>query len=107
MKIRLINAVDVHGHFGDYSVRDSFYRKIMTGDLDTVGKRAKRAKTKITIVSPLEAFFPEPGDPISANLKTLEMIKKRHMILRENAFKVFGQKLVSLYYKLKWNQNES
>ncbi|MCX7706141.1 MAG: amidohydrolase family protein [bacterium] len=81
MKIKNIRAIDVHGHFGAYKVNDTTRIELMSGSLSLVEKRAKQAGTKITIVSPLEAFFPEPGDPISANRKAFNLIKKKSAFL--------------------------
>lgn len=81
MNIKKIKSIDVHGHFGDYVVQDTFYRKIMTGNLETVYNRAKKANTKITIVSPLKAFFPQPGDPLVANKEAIDLIKKNNGFL--------------------------
>ena len=57
MEIKQIKAIDVHAHFGDYLAEDKIYAEIMSGDIDTVGKRAKQANTKVTIVSSLKAFY--------------------------------------------------
>ncbi len=81
MKIKQVKAIDVHGHFGDYLTKDRIYKNIMTGNLDVVQKRARQANTKITIVSPLSAFFPEPGDPAGANQRSLSVIKKKRNFL--------------------------
>jgi len=77
MKTKQIKAIDVHAHFGDYLAEDKIYTDIMSGDIDVVGKRAKQANTKVTIVSPLEAFFPEPGNPVSANIEAVSLIKRK------------------------------
>ncbi len=54
-----IQAVDVHGHFGLCKGSASLLcDEFMTADADVVVKRARLARTKLTIVSPLLAFFP-------------------------------------------------
>jgi len=77
MQIKQIKAIDVHAHFGDYLAEDKIYADIMSGDIDTVGKMAKQANTKVTIVSSLKAFFPEPGNPASANIEAVSLIKNK------------------------------
>ena len=54
-----IQAVDVHGHFGVCKGGASALAdKFATGDADEVVRRARLARTKLTIVSPLLALFP-------------------------------------------------
>ncbi len=55
-----IQAVDVHGHYGDY-YRDNAPPKVndfATGDAETVVTRAKQVNIRATIVSPLSGLMP-------------------------------------------------
>jgi len=62
-------AIDVHAHYGDYvhpggGIRNTF----MTGDVNVVVQRARRANTRLTIVSSLLALLPRGGaDPVAGN----------------------------------------
>ena len=56
----MIQAIDVHGHYGQYH-RDQFLRlknEFMSGDATVVAERARLAHTQLTIVSPLRALLP-------------------------------------------------
>ncbi|MCM8759559.1 MAG: amidohydrolase family protein [Candidatus Omnitrophica bacterium] len=81
IKIGNIEAIDVHGHFGRYQTGSWIYRELMSGDLSLVEKRAKQANTRLTIVSPLEAFFPEPGNPLNANKKAIKLVRNKEAFL--------------------------
>jgi len=76
MEIKQIKAIDTHGHFGKYLTGDCIHKECMTGNLECVLKRAQQANTKVTVVSPLKAFFPEPGDPITANREAIRLLKR-------------------------------
>ena len=67
--IHEIQAIDVHGHYGEYSnASHPLPNQFRSGDLDVVAKRAAQANTAITIVSPLQALTPRGNnDPIGGN----------------------------------------
>ncbi|HOK80360.1 MAG TPA: amidohydrolase family protein [bacterium] len=81
MKKYDLEAIDVHAHYGQYLVKDSIQKKILSASLSGVCKRAKASGTSLTIVSPLSAFFPEPGNPIAANTKAIGEIRNRREFL--------------------------
>lgn len=70
MASNLIQAIDVHGHYGEFfrdentPLKDGF----MSGDAATVVKRARMANTQATIVSPSKGLFPRfRADAFSGN----------------------------------------
>lgn len=69
MSTESIAAIDVHAHFGDYDCgRPDLVNELMTGDAETVVRRATRANVRLTIASPLEALLPRGrGDAVSGN----------------------------------------
>jgi len=69
MSTELIQAIDVHGHFGKYDRGgEDLVNEFMTGNGDVVVRRAGLAKIAITIVSPLEALLPRGhGNAVSGN----------------------------------------
>ena len=64
-----IEAIDVHGHYGEYSnAAHPLANKFRSGDLGTVTARAAQARTAITVVSPIAALTPRGNnDPVGAN----------------------------------------
>ncbi len=64
-----IEAIDVHGHYGEYTnLKSALANRFHSGDLKLVAARAAQARTSITIVSPLQALTPRGNnDPIGAN----------------------------------------
>lgn len=69
MSTESIQAIDVHGHYGDYHCgKPDLVNELMTGDGKVVAERARRANVRLTIVSPLEALLPRGrGDAVSGN----------------------------------------
>jgi len=66
-----IRAIDVHAHVGDYLYGDPLVRRFMTGDADRVTMLAGRARTEITVVSSMMAFFPEDAQDIPGGNEAL------------------------------------
>src|SRR5688500_18715297 len=64
-----IEAIDGHGHYGEYSnASHPLANKFRSGDLELVAARAAQARTAITVVSPIAALTPRGNnDPVSAN----------------------------------------
>ena len=74
--IEAIEAIDVHGHFGDYRNRPHpLIHQFCSGDLDVVAQRAQLARTAITIVSPLKALTPRiHNDAVTSNEETAQSV---------------------------------
>lgn len=64
-----IPAIDVHAHYGQYlNGPRPQNAEFMSGDAETVLRRARRANVQLTVVSPLAAMMPRGGgEPIEAN----------------------------------------
>ncbi len=62
-------AIDVHGHYGPYDEgKSTLMDRLMTGDAETVLRRARIAGTRLTIVSPIMALMPRGAcDPVGGN----------------------------------------
>ena len=75
-----IEAIDVHAHFGPCSgARFQIVNQLMSGDPDIVLQRARAARTRLTMVSPLEALLPRlKGDPVSANVHAVRIVADTH-----------------------------
>lgn len=59
MSDALIQAIDVHGHYGEYSnAAHPLANEFRSGDLNLVARRAAQARTELTVVSPLKALMP-------------------------------------------------
>lgn len=84
MSANPIQAIDVHAHFGKsrgaaFEVLDRF----MTGEPEVVRQRAKLARTKLTVVSPLKAFFPRfQGDAFSGNVEAVRAVSETDGLLQ-------------------------
>jgi hypothetical protein len=73
MVISDVQAIDVHGHYGRCYKPDGSENVFMSGDPCTIVQRARIARTRITIVSPLQALFPHhQADAVSANRDVLK-----------------------------------
>jgi len=83
MQIRDFQAIDVHAHFGVYLREESALRsEFITGDMDTVLRRARMANTRLTIVSSSRALTPRfKADPVGGNNETVQSTKGREGIL--------------------------
>ncbi len=66
MRIKDVQAIDVHGHYGTYiAAKFQLENEFMTGNEQEVIRRARIANTKITVVSPLEALYPSYAGHVS------------------------------------------
>lgn len=80
-----IQSIDVHAHYGSYrsGAAPAFQDRLYSGDARVVLERARRAHTRITIVSPLEALLPRGGaDPVAGNAHAARVVP-RHKGLRQ------------------------
>ncbi|MDP7163434.1 MAG: amidohydrolase family protein [Phycisphaerae bacterium] len=73
-----VSAIDVHAHYGtvhhqagDATLKD----RLMTGDAQTVVRRARMANTRLTIVSPLLGLMPRFGaDSVAGNIEAVRVV---------------------------------
>ena len=84
MSTEAIQAIDVHAHFGPCSgARFQIVNQLMSGGPEIVLQRARLARTRLTMVSPLEALLPRlKGDPVSANVHAAQVIAQTHGLLQ-------------------------
>ena len=84
MSNEAIRAIDVHAHFGVCTgLKFEIVNQLMSGGPDVVVQRARLARTQLTAVSPLEAFFPRfGGDPVSANAHAAPIIAQTEGLLQ-------------------------
>ena len=78
MSIKNLQAIDVHGHYGDY-YRDGsdLVNRFMSGDAETVLARAKMTNTCLTLVSPLKALLPRyKANPVAGNDQAVDVVAK-------------------------------
>ncbi|HVF10155.1 MAG TPA: amidohydrolase family protein [Abditibacteriaceae bacterium] len=77
MPTEIIEAIDVHAHFGTYlNGRHPLINQFMTGDADVVVERARAAHTRLTIASPLRALMPRfGGDPVGGNAAAARVVE--------------------------------
>ena len=73
-----IQAIDVHAHIGTYrGAKFDLINELMSGDASVVAKRAALARTKLTMVSPLEGLMPRlGGDPVVGNQLAAEAVQR-------------------------------
>lgn len=72
----MIEAIDLHGHFGRYdSGSDSLRDRLFSGSIDVVRNRAQKAGIVLTVVSSLKALFPYGGDSIEGNEEACKMVE--------------------------------
>ena len=76
MSTEAIEAVDVHAHYGTYSGgKFEIMEELMSGGTDVVLRRARQARTRLTMVSPLAALLPRlGGDPVTANAHAAQVV---------------------------------
>ncbi len=74
--VREVEAIDIHAHYGAYRRENGDLKShLMSGDLQTVQARARRARIGLTVVSPLLGLLPRlEGDPVRANRETPEAV---------------------------------
>ncbi|MFH1008041.1 MAG: amidohydrolase family protein, partial [Candidatus Latescibacterota bacterium] len=82
--ILAIEAIDVHAHFGVCTgFKFEIMNQLMSGGIEVVIERARLARTRLTIVSPIEAFFPRfGGDSVSANTHAAPIIAQTDGLLQ-------------------------
>ena len=73
-----IEAIDVHGHYGEYSnASHPLANKFRSAVLETIVERAQQACTTITIVSPIQALTPRGHNaPIAANKNAAARVRE-------------------------------
>lgn len=79
-----VQAIDVHGHYGPYR-RDGheLLNEFMSGDAETVVQRARRANTRLTIVSPLVGLLPRfRSDPVAGNEEAVRTVASTDGLLQ-------------------------
>jgi predicted TIM-barrel fold metal-dependent hydrolase len=78
MSIETVEAIDVHAHYGAYlNGRHPLINDFMSGDADIVVQRARDARTRLTIVSPLTALMPRfGGDPVAGNIEAARVVQE-------------------------------
>ena len=65
MSTETIQAIDVHAHLGTYAFNNELHRRFMTGDAERVVSLAARARTECTVVSHMQAFFPQDAQDVA------------------------------------------
>lgn len=72
-----LQAIDVHAHYGSCSgQRNALVNEFMTGDAQTVVERARQARTRLTVVSPLLALLPRRNnDAIAGNREAARVVE--------------------------------
>ena len=81
-EIRDQQAIDVHAHFGNSISRKSeLLDRLTTGDASVVVHRAALARTRLTVVSPLLAFFPRfHGDAVAGNREAARVVAENEIL---------------------------
>ncbi len=83
LSIKKLKAIDVHAHIGEYNFTQSeLFDSWCSADHKIVTDRARRANTQWTLVSPLAAFMPPPGDSFSANENVREIINSTQGLMQ-------------------------
>jgi predicted TIM-barrel fold metal-dependent hydrolase len=84
MSTEAVQAIDVHAHYGDYDCgKPGLVNELMTGDGKVVAERARRAKIRLTIVSPLEALLPRGhGNAVSGNRNAAQIVAETPGLLQ-------------------------
>lgn len=77
-----IAAIDVHAHYGVFSNKTSrVLNECMSGDAQTVLRRAALANIRLTLVSPLSGLTPRgKADPVSANEEAARIVAPREAL---------------------------
>jgi predicted TIM-barrel fold metal-dependent hydrolase len=80
----IIQAIDVHAHYGRYDRgQKDIVNDFMTGDAEVVVHRARQANTRLTIVSPLQALLPRGGgDPVAGNEDAFRVVAQTDGLLQ-------------------------
>lgn len=79
-----VPAIDVHAHYGRYlngpHERNAAF---MSGDIETVLRRARESQIQYTIVSPLAAMMPRGGgEPLEANEDAARLVAEHDGLLQ-------------------------
>jgi predicted TIM-barrel fold metal-dependent hydrolase len=84
MSVEQLQAIDVHGHYGNYHCgRNDIVNEFMTGDAAEVVRRARIARTRWTIVSPLLGLLPRgKGDPVAGNCEAADVVARTDGLLQ-------------------------
>ncbi len=84
MASEAIEAIDVHGHYGRYDRGGpGLVNELMTGDAAEVVRRARLARTRWTIVSPLLGLLPRgKGDPVAGNRECADVVERTDGLLQ-------------------------
>lgn len=84
MSTELVQAIDVHAHYGDYHCgKTDLVNELMSGDGKVVAEHARRANVRLTIVSPLEALLPRGhGNPVSGNRNAARIVAETPGLLQ-------------------------
>jgi uncharacterized protein len=80
-----IQAIDIHGHYGDYHHDETSLsvKRFMSADTVTVVERARRAGITTTIVSPLSGLLPRgQADAVQANKEAARMVAETDGLLQ-------------------------
>jgi len=77
-------AIDVHAHFGAYrSAYPRMQNEFSSGNAEIVVKRARKANTRLTVVSPLAALLPRGNaDPIGGNEEAARVVAETEGLLQ-------------------------
>jgi predicted TIM-barrel fold metal-dependent hydrolase len=94
----ILQAIDVHGHYGRYDRgRADVVNEFMSGDAEEVVRRARQARTRWTVVSPLKALLPRGGgDPVAGNDDAFRVVARtdgllQWVVLHPNCPRTFEQ----------------
>jgi predicted TIM-barrel fold metal-dependent hydrolase len=84
MSVESVEAIDVHGHYGTYDCgRPNLINELMTGDGAEVARRARQARTRWTVVSPLSGLLPRgKGDPVAGNRECAAVVARTDGLLQ-------------------------
>lgn len=83
--VSTIQAIDVHGHVGQYHGDDStsLHEQLMSGDAGTIVSRATAAHTTLTVVSPLRGLLPRGGaDAVAGNEEAARIVEETDGLLQ-------------------------
>jgi uncharacterized protein len=84
MNITEFQAIDVHAHYGIYQQEGrAMLEKFMSGDAETVVRRAHQSRTRLTVVSPLLGLLPRLGaDPVVGNAQAAKVVTETEGLLQ-------------------------
>jgi len=84
MSVTSVQAIDVHAHYGRYYQEGKgLANQLMTAEAATVVRRARQARTRLTIVSPLLALMPRfHADPVAGNIEAATVVAETDGLLQ-------------------------